>query len=122
MQKEILDSNGVTDLKIKGKRPYKEYGGVPVHPVGSQDNCKKCGVCVEQCPADAIDASTPWTTDPNKCISCGRCITVAIQAGKLMLERIDYLLDHNIPFAIETTLATRSYQSLVKSAIIFQQM
>lgn len=41
---------------------------------------------------------------------------VAIQAGKLMLERIDYLLDHNISFAIETTLATRYYQSLVKRA------
>lgn len=41
---------------------------------------------------------------------------VAIQAGKLMLERIDYLLDRNISFAIETTLATRSYQTLVKRA------
>lgn len=41
---------------------------------------------------------------------------VAIQAGKLMLERIDYLLNRNIAFAIETTLSTRSYQTLVKKA------
>lgn len=39
--------------------------------------------------------------------------TVAIQAGKLMLERIDTLLSEHVSFAIETTLATRSYQSLV---------
>ncbi len=42
--------------------------------------------------------------------------TVAIQAGKLMLQRIENLLQEGVPFAIETTLATRSYQSLVKRA------
>ncbi len=41
---------------------------------------------------------------------------VAIQAGKLMLQRIDQLLDEGVSFAIETTLATRSYQTLVKRA------
>lgn len=42
--------------------------------------------------------------------------SVAIQAGKLMLQRIDKLLDEGVSFAIETTLATRSYQTLVKRA------
>lgn len=42
--------------------------------------------------------------------------TVAIQAGKLMLGRIESLLSENTSFAIETTLATRSYQTLVKRA------
>ncbi|MBD5358226.1 MAG: zeta toxin [Bacteroides sp.] len=42
--------------------------------------------------------------------------TVAIQAGKLMLQRIDKLLNEGVSFAIETTLATRSYQNLVKQA------
>lgn len=42
--------------------------------------------------------------------------TVAIQAGKLMLQRIDTLLSEGVSFAIETTLATRSYQALVKRA------
>ena len=41
---------------------------------------------------------------------------VAIQAGKLMLERIDSLLSQGASFAIETTLATRSYQKLVEQA------
>lgn len=42
--------------------------------------------------------------------------SVAIQAGKLMLQRIDVLLAERISFAIETTLATRSYRTLVKRA------
>lgn len=42
--------------------------------------------------------------------------SVAIEAGKLMLQRIDLLLSQRKTFAIETTLATRSYSSLVKRA------
>ena len=42
--------------------------------------------------------------------------SVAIEAGKLMLQRINLLLSQGKTFAIETTLATRSYASLVKSA------
>ena len=41
---------------------------------------------------------------------------VAIEAGKIMLERIDYLMDKYKTFAIETTLATRSYKNLVQRA------
>lgn len=41
---------------------------------------------------------------------------VAIEAGKLMLQRIDLLLDKSATFAIETTLATKSYKHLVKRA------
>lgn len=41
---------------------------------------------------------------------------VAVEAGKIMLKRIDYLLSHKETFAIETTLATRSYKSLVERA------
>lgn len=40
--------------------------------------------------------------------------SVAIEAGKLMLQRIDLLLSQKKTFAIETTLATRSYASLIK--------
>lgn len=40
----------------------------------------------------------------------------AIQAGKLMLNRINTLLNAGESFAIETTLSTKSYVSLVKKA------
>ena len=42
--------------------------------------------------------------------------SVAIEAGRLMLQRINLLLHQGKTFAIETTLATRSYASLVKKA------
>lgn len=41
---------------------------------------------------------------------------VAIEAGKLMLQRIDLLLSRHATFAIETTLATKSYKHLVERA------
>lgn len=41
---------------------------------------------------------------------------VAIEAGRIMLHRIEELLQEGGDFAIETTLATRSYVSLVKRA------
>ncbi|MDE6042961.1 MAG: zeta toxin family protein, partial [Muribaculaceae bacterium] len=42
--------------------------------------------------------------------------SVAIEAGRLMLERIESLISQNKTFAIETTLSTRSYSRLVKRA------
>lgn len=42
--------------------------------------------------------------------------SVAFQAGRIMLQRIDELLPQKVDFAIETTLATRSYVHLVHRA------
>lgn len=41
---------------------------------------------------------------------------VAIEAGRLMLNRIEILLNSNETFSIETTLATKSYINLVRKA------
>ena len=41
---------------------------------------------------------------------------VAIEAGRLMLKRIEELLAREESFSIETTLATRSYGNLVRRA------
>lgn len=42
--------------------------------------------------------------------------SVAIEAGRLMLQRIEYLLEKEETFSIETTLATKSYINLVRRA------
>ena len=42
--------------------------------------------------------------------------SVAIEAGRLMLLRIDELLKSDVSFSIETTLSTKSYQKLVRKA------
>ena len=41
---------------------------------------------------------------------------VAIQAGRLMIDRIIHLLKEGESFAFETTLATRSYVKLIQQA------
>ena len=42
--------------------------------------------------------------------------SVAIQAGKLMLQRIEYLITGDDSFSIETTLSTKTYAALVEKA------
>lgn len=42
--------------------------------------------------------------------------SVAFEAGRIMLQRIEDLLNRGVDFAFETTLSTRSYVSLVKRA------
>lgn len=42
--------------------------------------------------------------------------SMAIEAGRLMLQRIDELLKNQVSFSIETTLATKSYTRLVHRA------
>lgn len=42
--------------------------------------------------------------------------TVALQAGRIMLERIQELMHEAVDFAVETTLATKTYVGLVKEA------
>ncbi len=42
--------------------------------------------------------------------------SVAIQAGKIMLSRIEELLLQRVDFAIETTLTTKSYLNTIKRA------
>ena len=42
--------------------------------------------------------------------------SMAITAGKLMLERIKELVSNKADFAVETTLSTRSYKSFIRKA------
>ncbi|HEY1199664.1 MAG TPA: zeta toxin family protein [Niastella sp.] len=42
--------------------------------------------------------------------------SVALEAGRIMLQRIRQLMEENADFAFETTLATKSYISLIKKA------
>jgi ferredoxin len=38
------------------------------------DDCISCGVCVEECPAEAIsEGADKYEIDPEKCTSCGNC-------------------------------------------------
>ncbi len=45
-------------------------------------------------------------------------IKVAIESGRLMLNRIKELIRQNVDFAFETTLATKSYVQFIRQAAI----
>ncbi len=42
--------------------------------------------------------------------------SAAIQSGRLMLQRINHLLDEGRDFAFETTLSTKSHRNIIKKA------
>lgn len=57
---------------IPGNRPYKKAGGAGLVPKATKD-CVSCGLCAENCPAQAISRENLKTADAGKCISCMRC-------------------------------------------------
>lgn len=60
--------------QIPGNRPYKKFGGVGLVPK-ADNHCTGCGLCAENCPAQAISRENLKTADSKKCISCMRCVT-----------------------------------------------
>ncbi|MVM31945.1 AAA family ATPase [Spirosoma sp. HMF4905] len=42
--------------------------------------------------------------------------SVAFEAGRIMLQRIDFLISKDVDFAFETTLSTRSYVQTIRRA------
>lgn len=87
---------------VRGKRPYKKAAGVPLHPKTKKDTCSKCLVCVTNCPTDAINPET-LTTDPDKCISCCRCIAVCTNGAR----KFDGLMYKTVRFGFEKMCSKR---------------
>ena len=73
--KRAREANKMDLSTIKGKRPYKKPGAVPLCPQTIENECRSCGVCARECPTGAIDSVT-LATDKDKCITCCRCVTV----------------------------------------------
>jgi ferredoxin len=50
-------------------------------PWVNQDLCVGCGICVDECPVEAItrEESQKATIDDDKCIRCGKCHDVCPQ-------------------------------------------
>ena len=74
---QILEKFGASDVagavSIPGKRPYKKAGGAGLVPKAGKA-CTACGLCVGNCPAQAISRDSLSTADSKKCISCMRCV------------------------------------------------
>ena len=84
--KKILDkiNNSAADTstpQIPGNYPYKKAGGVGLVPK-ADNKCTNCGLCAENCPAQAINKENLKVTDSKKCISCMRCVVKCPQSAR----------------------------------------
>lgn len=86
--KIITNVSLLTQLKIKGNYPYREYKGIPLKPQANK-NCNQCGLCANSCPTKAIPDDSPNVTNKELCISCMHCVKYcpnhARQLNKVML-------------------------------------
>lgn len=81
----LADTDGTAalpPLHVRGNRPYKVPGAIPLTPSANKSVCNRCGLCARLCPAGAIFADKPYTTDSGRCMSCGRCIVVCPQHAR----------------------------------------
>jgi ferredoxin len=87
IQKRIADPNTAT-VDVPGKRPYKDFKGVPFHPAADSSKCVSCGKCAKVCPAGAIPMNDPKTTDPDRCITCMACVTNCPESARNLTNEI----------------------------------
>ncbi|MEI0530681.1 4Fe-4S binding protein [Brachyspira pilosicoli] len=79
--KIINASEYLDEHKLKGKRPYKKIGKVPLTPK-TKNKCNNCKLCAKKCPVQAIDINNPKIIDKSKCISCMRCVSICNYSAK----------------------------------------
>lgn len=61
-------------IEVPGNYPYKESKGSSASPIANE-NCRKCGACVKECPVGAISmVDGQIETDSDKCILCMACV------------------------------------------------
>lgn len=83
---EKLESGGSgLATVLPGNRPYKKTGVATLVPKAA-NACNGCGLCAEQCPAQAIKKERIKTADSKLCISCMRCVAQCPQHARKVNE------------------------------------
>lgn len=85
LEKINSGSGDIAAPKLPGNRPYKNAGGVSLVPKADK-HCTGCGLCANQCPAEAIPKDNLKTADKKKCIACMRCASQCPQSARKVNE------------------------------------
>ena len=75
-------------VEVPGKRPYKDFKGVPFHPAVDEKKCVSCGICAARCPADAIPRDNPKITLADRCITCMACVVNCPESARNLSDEI----------------------------------
>ena len=85
---EKLDLTGPVPVYLPGNTPYRQYNGMAAKPqVGS--GCRGCGLCADNCPTGAISKKDPTVTDPDKCITCMRCVHLCPSGARSLAPEVE---------------------------------
>ncbi len=56
-------------------RPADRSPAAPkVTAVIDEDRCVSCGLCIDGCPAEALEMNAVVTVDESRCTGCGACV------------------------------------------------
>ena len=83
-----IANTNTNSVEVPGKRPYKDFKGVPFHPAVDEKKCVSCGICATRCPADAIPRDNPKITLADRCITCMACVTNCPESARNLTDEI----------------------------------
>ncbi len=92
---EKLASGSMSAPEVPGNRPYTKWNSTNFVPLVTGD-CKKCGICAEKCPTQAIDYEDTAAADVTKCMLCGRCIAVCPEKARALPNQIQAALNDKL--------------------------
>ena len=80
-----------------------------VCPEIDPDKCIVCGICAQNCPAQAISKKEKFFIDQAKCIGCAQCISVCPQAAVNIVwsESYDLIGQRMVEYAYAVTRQTK---------------
>ena len=104
---EKVNSVGASAPQAPGNRPYKKAGGAGLVPQ-ADEACDGCGLCAEDCPAQAISREKLKTADRKKCISCMRCVARCPRSAR----KVNSAMVSVVALAIKKACATRKANEL----------
>ena len=88
--KQIFDQlDRLKEVEVPGNEPYRAYGAAAMEPQPTKQ-CNGCGICITECPVQAIDSD--YRANPEVCISCMRCVSICPGQNRKAKEEMQNMI------------------------------